>query len=216
MTAHAAVLRVPSEAHPSVASAVAAAPVGATVMLAAGVFREPTLRLARSISLVGSGSEQSVIECEAATALVCSANDVRLTDLCIRQVLVVARSRRTRKDLTLPDPPSGSQAGSTSQAAFAVEVRGELAIDRCVLTAQSGAKLSAAVLARGAGAVLRLRACTLCGCGHAGLTLANGGRAHVDGGEICHCAGPGVLLLAGGGMEAAVRAWPQPPRCCVL
>ena len=80
-------LRVPSTEYPDVAAALAAAPAGASIALAAGVYRVSTLRLERSISLVGSGAAVTVIESEAATALACLGGSAELSDLSVRQVI---------------------------------------------------------------------------------------------------------------------------------
>ena len=80
-------LRVPSTEYPDVAAALAAAPAGASVVLAAGVYRESMLRLERSISLVGAGAAVTVIESEAATAIACLGGSAHLSDLSVRQVI---------------------------------------------------------------------------------------------------------------------------------
>lgn len=79
-------LHVPSIEYPDVAAALAAAPAGASIVLAPGVYRVSTLRLERSISLVGAGAAATVIESEAATALACLGGSAELSDLSVRQV----------------------------------------------------------------------------------------------------------------------------------
>ena len=152
-------LRVPSEAHPTLGSALAAVAASSasatTIRLAAGVYREGTLHLCRGVSLVGAGSD-TVLESEG-TVLVCDGAAL-VSDLSVRQV-----------------------GGDASGAAYGIEVRsGSLLLERCDVAASCGAKLAAAVLARGAAVALRLRECKLHDCGGAGLLLASKASADVQ------------------------------------
>ena len=152
-------LRVPSETHPTLGSALAAVAAssasGTTIRLAAGVYREGTLHLCRGVSLVGAGSD-TVLESEG-TVLVCDGAAL-VSDISVRQV-----------------------GGDASGAAYGIEVRsGSLLVERCDVAASCGAKLAAAVLARGAAVTLRLRECKLHDCGGAGLLLASKASADVQ------------------------------------
>ena len=80
------VFKVPSE-YASVAAALdAAAAVQGTVFVAPGVFREPTtLKVAAGVSVEGSGQD-TILEADACTVIVCAEGAVRVANLCIRQV----------------------------------------------------------------------------------------------------------------------------------
>jgi hypothetical protein len=151
-------LLVPSEAHPTLGSALAAVAASSasatTIRLAAGVYREGTLHLCRGVSLVGAGSD-TVLESEG-TVLVCDGAAL-VSDISVRQV------------------------GGDASAVYGIEVRsGSLLVERCDVAASCGAKLAAAVLARGAAVTLRLRECKLHDCGGAGLLLASKASADVQ------------------------------------
>ena len=153
-------LLVPSEAHPTLGSALAALAASSasatTIRLAAGVYREEgPLHLCRGVSLVGAGRD-TVLESEG-TVLVCDGAAL-VSDISVRQV-----------------------GGDASVAAYGIEVRsGSLLVERCDVAASCGAKLAAAVLARGAAVTLRLRECKLHDCGGAGLLLASKANAEVQ------------------------------------
>ena len=152
-------LLVPSEAHPTLGSALAALAASSasatTIRLAAGVYREEgPLHLCRGVSLVGAGRD-TVLESEG-TVLVCDGAAL-VSDISVRQV-----------------------GGDASVAAYGIEVLSSLLVERCDVAASCGAKLAAAVLARGAAVTLRLRECKLHDCGGAGLLLASKANAEVQ------------------------------------
>ena len=85
----------------------AAASVLGTVRLAAGVYREPsTLKVEASVSLVGSGLADTVIECPQ-TAVVCADGAALVSDLAVRQT-----------------------AADSAEACFALELRGSTLVER--------------------------------------------------------------------------------------
>lgn len=84
-----------------------------------------------------------------------------------------------------------------AEPAFGIELRGRTSIDACAISARCRAKNSAGVLARGAAASPTLHACTIRGCGHAGVLLAAGARATLSRCDVADCAAAGCLALAG-------------------
>ena len=80
-------LRVPAD-YPSIAAALAAAaPLGGTVLLAPGLYHEPsTIKVPSGVTLSGSGAADTIIESDAHTTIACADGAVRVSDICIRQV----------------------------------------------------------------------------------------------------------------------------------
>ena len=147
-------IHVPSDAHATLSSALAAARAPVTIRLAAGVYREGTLHLLQGVTLIGAGSD-TVLESES-TVLICDGAEL-LSNVSVHQV-----------------------GGTASTAAYGIELRsGSLLVERCQITASCGAKLAAAVLARGANASLRLCDCRIAECGGAGVMVMSKASAEV-------------------------------------
>ena len=112
-------LLVPSEAHPTLGSALealaASSASATTIRLAAGVYHEEgPLHLCRGVSLVGAGRD-TVLESEG-TVLVCDGAAL-VSDISVRQV-----------------------GGDASVAAYGIEVRSSLLVERCDVAASCGAE----------------------------------------------------------------------------
>ena len=97
MSSAPAQFRVPAEYESISAALAAAAPVGGTVILAPGVYREgATIKVPAGVSLVGSGAGECIIESDACTTLACADGVVLLAELCVQQARLT----------TLVAPPS--------------------------------------------------------------------------------------------------------------
>lgn len=167
------IFRVPSE-HASVSAALeAAAAVRGTVLVAAGLFREATLKVGPGVSLEGSG-EATVLESEVHTVLACADGAERIANLVIRQT-----------------------AADSAEPTFGIELRGKTVVEQCEISASSRAKNSAGVLARGGAAAPTLRGCTVHSCGQSGVLLATGARATLLQCAVRTCGGSAALVLSG-------------------
>ena len=92
--------RVPADYASIGAALAAAAPVGGTVVLAPGVYREGvTIKVPAGVSLVGSSARECIIESDACTTLACADGVVLLAELSVQQVFLPA-SMCTRATLT--------------------------------------------------------------------------------------------------------------------
>lgn len=185
----------------SIQRALDAAPAGATVRVAAGVFRE-RLTIARPVTLVGAGWDQTIVEADAAAVAKTDAERIAFAKS-------LEQSDPGRHAAILQAYLGGGGTGVVV-AARDVTLRG-----LAVRGAAFGPRVAAVVRFDGA-ANARVDACAILGPAQNGVELLNGGDAEVRGSLVAGVWHAGVVAAGtrGGARPSSVRLVESDVRNC--